>query len=122
MERQAGVAEDEDFSSETMTSAKKGAVANRRPAGQSDGSSEFARGFCRRRSSPAAVAELSRYLRSCLIKSCLCRLAAENDRFRAWPYHNRLVLIAAAAVACPFFDQIWSTVNYCGFFRGVGPR
>src|SRR6202030_1148217 len=39
----------------------KSAPANRRPAGQSNGSGEFQRGPCSRRAFPAAVAELRRW-------------------------------------------------------------
>ncbi len=38
--------------------AKKSAAANRRPAGQSDGSGEFQRDSCSRNASPAAASEL----------------------------------------------------------------
>jgi len=38
--------------------ANQSAPANRRPAGQSDGSGEFQRDHCSRSASPAAVAEL----------------------------------------------------------------
>ena len=44
----------------TVTWADKGAAANRRRAGQSNGSREFVSDCCSRRSSPAAVAELGR--------------------------------------------------------------
>ncbi len=40
--------------------AEQSAAANRRPAGESDGSGEFQRDHCSQSASPAAVAELGR--------------------------------------------------------------